>query len=96
VLYAQLGQDCVPAATNVGVFWPRHGFYRKPGLAVVEFLPPIAPGLPTPEFMAELEQRIETASNALMAEAGFQLPASWNAKDSQNGRGTAAKVRSSR
>ena len=42
-----------PAATNVGVFWPRHGFYRKPGLAVVEFLPAIAPGLSNPDFMAD-------------------------------------------
>ena len=74
VLYAQLGQDCVPAATNVGVFWPRHGFYRKPGLAVVEFLPRIAPGLSNAEFMATLEDRIETASNRLMAEAGFTPP----------------------
>ena len=30
---------------------------RKPGLAVVEFLPPIAPGLPIPQFMATLEER---------------------------------------
>jgi 1-acyl-sn-glycerol-3-phosphate acyltransferase len=71
VLYTQLGQDCVPAATNVGVFWPRRGLMRKPGLAVVEFLPRIPPGLPGPQFMAELEGRIETATNALMAEAGF-------------------------
>jgi 1-acyl-sn-glycerol-3-phosphate acyltransferase len=71
VLYAQLGQDCVPAATNVGAFWPRHSFYRKPGLAVVEFLPRIAPGLTNAEFMAELESRIETATDRLLAEAGF-------------------------
>ena len=25
VLYNETGQACVPAATNVGVFWPRHG-----------------------------------------------------------------------
>ncbi len=71
VLYSQLGQDCVPAATNVGVFWPRHGITRKPGLAVVEFLPRIAPGLTNAEFMAELEARIEGATNRLLAEAGF-------------------------
>lgn len=71
-LYAQLGQTCVPVATNVGVFWPRHGILRKPGLAVVEFLPPIAPGLATQAFLTELEQRVEAASNALMAEAGFR------------------------
>ncbi|MCT4683913.1 MAG: 1-acyl-sn-glycerol-3-phosphate acyltransferase [Roseicyclus sp.] len=70
-LYEQLGQPCVPVATNVGVFWPRHGLLRKPGLAVVEFLPPIPPGLPRDAFMARLETEVETASDALMAEAGF-------------------------
>lgn len=71
VLYEQTGQPCVPAATNVGVFWPRTGILRKPGLAVVEFLPVIKPGKPTDAFMAELETAVETASNRLMAEAGF-------------------------
>ena len=71
VLYEQLASECVPAATNVGVFWPRHGIYRKPGLAVIEFLPPIPPGLPVGEFMKKLEDQIETASDILMAEAGF-------------------------
>ncbi|KAJ56092.1 glycerol acyltransferase [Actibacterium mucosum KCTC 23349] len=70
VLYGELSQDCVPAATNVGVFWPRTGIYRKPGLAVVEFLPPIKPGLSTEAFMETLETTIEAASDALMAEAG--------------------------
>ena len=71
LLYQQVGQTCIPAATNVGVFWPRHGIYRKPGLAVVEFLPPIPPGKPVGDFMAELERVVETASDRLMAEAGF-------------------------
>lgn len=44
VLYEGLGQPCVPAATNVGLFWPRKGIMRKPGLAVVEFLDVIEPG----------------------------------------------------
>ncbi|MBI1220557.1 MAG: 1-acyl-sn-glycerol-3-phosphate acyltransferase [Rhodobacteraceae bacterium] len=71
ILYQQLGQPCIPAATNVGVFWPRTGIYRKPGLAVVEFLPEIAPGLTVEPFMAELERVIESASDRLMAEAGY-------------------------
>ncbi|MCV2871766.1 1-acyl-sn-glycerol-3-phosphate acyltransferase [Defluviimonas sp. WL0050] len=71
VLYSQLGQDCVPAATNVGVFWPRHGLLRKPGLAVVEFLPRIPAGLTVEEFMDRIEPEVEGASNRLMAEAGF-------------------------
>ena len=71
LLYSQLGQDCIPVATNVGVFWPRKGLAYKPGVAVIEFLPAIKPGLSNAAFMAELESRIETASNRLMAEAGF-------------------------
>jgi 1-acyl-sn-glycerol-3-phosphate acyltransferase len=71
LLYQQLAQPCVPAATNVGVFWPRHGILRKPGLAVVEFLPVIAPGLGVAEFTATLERVVETNSDRLMAEAGF-------------------------
>jgi 1-acyl-sn-glycerol-3-phosphate acyltransferase len=38
----------VPVGTNVGLFWPKRGILRKPGLAVVEFLPRIEPGLPMP------------------------------------------------
>jgi 1-acyl-sn-glycerol-3-phosphate acyltransferase len=72
LLYDQLAQPCVPVAANVGLFWPKRGILRKPGLAVVEFLAPIAPGLKVPEFMATLETQVETNSNRLMAEAGFR------------------------
>jgi 1-acyl-sn-glycerol-3-phosphate acyltransferase len=72
LLYEQLEQPCYPVATNVGLLWPKRGILRKPGLAVVEFLPPIAPGLKVPEFMARLEAEVETHSNRLMAEAGFR------------------------
>lgn len=71
VLYEQLGQTCVPVATNVGVLWPRTGIMRKPGVAVVEFLDPIPAGLDRKEFMATLEDRVEAKSNELMREAGF-------------------------
>lgn len=72
LLYEQLAQPCHPVAANVGLFWPKRGILRKPGLAVVEFLPPIAPGLPVAEFMTRLETDVETQSNRLMAEAGFK------------------------
>jgi|TARA_B110000211_G_scaffold226312_1_gene279726 1-acyl-sn-glycerol-3-phosphate acyltransferase len=71
VLYKQLQQPCVPVATNAGVFWPRTGVLRKPGLAVVEFLPAIPVGQDKDTFMAGLEDVVETHSNALMREAGF-------------------------
>jgi len=70
LLYEQLGQPCVPAGTNVGLFWPKRGILRKPGLAVVEFLPAIPPGLPVAEFMAQIETVIEASSDRLTAEAG--------------------------
>lgn len=72
LLYEQLAQPCFPVATNVGVFWPKRGILRKPGLAVVEFLPVIAPGLPVAAFMAQLETQVETRSDSLMAEAGVR------------------------
>ena len=71
LLYNQLGQPCHPVAANVGLFWPKHGILRKPGLAVVEFLDPIAPGLKVHDFMARLEEEVESHSDRLMAEAGF-------------------------
>jgi 1-acyl-sn-glycerol-3-phosphate acyltransferase len=72
LLYEQLAQPCYPVATNVGVFWPKRGILRKPGLAVVEFLDPIPPGLKVQDFMARLETDVETHSDRLMREAGFQ------------------------
>lgn len=74
VLYERLGKTCVPAATNVGVFWPRHGIYRKPGTAILEYLDPIPSGLSPRDFMTRLETEVEQASDALMIEAGFVLP----------------------
>jgi len=71
VLYQEMGAPVVPVACNVGVFWPRRRLYRAPGLAVIEFLPAIQPGLPLRDFLSEVEQAVETRSDALMAEAGF-------------------------
>lgn len=71
ILYEGLGFPCVPVATNAGVFWPRTGVMRKPGLAIVDFLEPIKPGVARDEFLARLEEVIETRSNELMREVGF-------------------------
>lgn len=65
-LYRDLGLPCHLIATNSGQCWPAHGFLRKPGRVVFEFLEPIPAGLKRAEFMAELERRIETASRALL------------------------------
>jgi 1-acyl-sn-glycerol-3-phosphate acyltransferase len=65
-LYSQLGVECVPVALNSGLFWT--GFVKRPGNIVLEFLEPIPPGLRSREFMQVLEERIETATRALVAE----------------------------
>ena len=65
-LYRDLGLSCIPMATNSGVHWPAHGFLRRPGLIVYEFLAPIPAGLPRAEFMRTLEGRLEGASRALL------------------------------
>lgn len=68
-LYRAYRLPCVPAALNTGHFWPRRDVLRRPGVAVVEFLPPLPPDLPLDAFLAELEASIEPASDRLSAEA---------------------------
>jgi 1-acyl-sn-glycerol-3-phosphate acyltransferase len=65
-LYSQLGVPCVPAALNSGLFWT--GFIKRPGNIVLEFLEPIPPGLRSRDFMKVLQERVETATAALIAE----------------------------
>jgi 1-acyl-sn-glycerol-3-phosphate acyltransferase len=67
-LYEGLGITCVPVALNSGVFWPRRSLMRYPGTIVVEFLDPLPPGMDRRQFRAELERRIESASDRLIAE----------------------------
>lgn len=65
-LYRELDVPVHPVATNSGVHWPAHGFIRRPGVIVFEYLEPIPPGLKRAEFMRILEDRIETASAKLL------------------------------
>jgi 1-acyl-sn-glycerol-3-phosphate acyltransferase len=67
-LYADSGVPCVPVALNSGLIWPRRSFLRYPGTLIIEFLDPLPTGLKRREFMALLSERIETATNRLVAE----------------------------
>jgi 1-acyl-sn-glycerol-3-phosphate acyltransferase len=67
-IYRDLDLTCVPVATNSGVHLDVHGLPKSPGVIVLEILEPIPPGLKRADFMRLLEERIETASNALLAE----------------------------
>ncbi|MGB3455922.1 MAG: 1-acyl-sn-glycerol-3-phosphate acyltransferase [Litorimonas sp.] len=65
-LQQDFGCPVVPVATNLGQRWNQTDWIKHPGEAVVEFLPPIPPGLGKDAFMAELETRIETRSRELL------------------------------
>ena len=68
-VYTECGATCLPVALNSGLFWPRRSFVRRPGTIVVEYLEPIAPGLDRQQFLTLLQDRIETRTNALVADA---------------------------
>lgn len=74
MVYAGVGLPCVPVALNTGLFWGRGSFAKRPGVATLWFLDPIAPGMDRKSFMVELQTRIETASAELAAEARAQYP----------------------
>ncbi len=73
-LYTQLNVPVVPVALNSGLFWPRRKFLRRPGTIVLEFLPTIAPGLKRAELITALEERLEPATDALIAEGQKAAP----------------------
>jgi 1-acyl-sn-glycerol-3-phosphate acyltransferase len=60
-LYAQLDLPVVPVALNSGRHWRRRAFLKRRGTIVLEYLPPIPPGLDRETFTATLETRIENA-----------------------------------
>jgi 1-acyl-sn-glycerol-3-phosphate acyltransferase len=72
-LYAAYGAPVVPVATNLGLHWTKDEWRLNPGTAVIAFLEPIAPGMEKEAFMRLLQERIETASLALLPE-GFAVP----------------------
>ena len=67
--YKGLDLPIIPVATNSGLCWHARGIRRTPGTVVYEVLAPIEPGLPQPQMLDTLIERIETASNHLLEEA---------------------------
>ena len=74
-IYAGNEVPCLPVALNTGLFWRRRGFLRRPGVAVIEYLPPIPPGLGRRAFADRLQKTIEPACDRLNAEAVARDPA---------------------
>ncbi len=83
-LYEAISAPVVPVAINAGVFWPRRRFLKYPGTIVMEFLPPIAPGLSKEAFLPLLQARIEEATNRLVAAGKAELAASGHADALRN------------
>uniref|UniRef100_B0SXD9 Phospholipid/glycerol acyltransferase n=1 Tax=Caulobacter sp. (strain K31) TaxID=366602 RepID=B0SXD9_CAUSK len=76
----------VPVATNLGCFWKQQEKAKTPGTATIEFLPPIPPGLSKAEFMAMMEDVIETRTDQLIARArgepvGPSVLVEWNGRE---------------
>ena len=65
-LYKDLALPVTPIALNTGLVWKPSGIERRPGHVTIKILPPIPAGLPREEFMARLEQVIESESQALL------------------------------
>lgn len=68
-LYKDLACPVLPVAHNAGLYWPRASWLVYPGTVVVEFLPPIEPGLTMDTFHSTLVETIEAASDRLIEEA---------------------------
>lgn len=65
-IYRDLQTPCVPVATNTGLHISTSGVAKSSGTVVYEVLEPIPAGLKRADFMRILQERIETASNALL------------------------------
>lgn len=68
-MYRDFDMPVVPLASNLGLFWPQEEYRKHPGTATLEFLDPIPTGLGKEEFLARLEEAVESKTAELIAEA---------------------------
>ena len=73
-LYQNLKLPVVPVALNTGLFWEKRSFLRHPGKVIIEFMPPIEPGLEKKEFMSLLQTKIEDKCHEINAETFKEFP----------------------
>ena len=81
-IYAELGVPVVPVIHNSGMYWPPRSFRKYPGTIILEFLPPIEPGLGRQEFVRRLESTMEEAMAKLLFECGAKPLESGDQQDS--------------
>ena len=68
-IYRAAGRPVTPVAINSGLVWASGLAPTRTGHITIEFLPKIAAGLDRAQFMATLQDRIESATTRLLAEA---------------------------
>jgi 1-acyl-sn-glycerol-3-phosphate acyltransferase len=73
-IYDATDTPVFPVALNSGLFWGRRSFLKQPGTVTLEILEPMPKGMDRKPFTAELERRIEEASERLAAEARERFP----------------------
>ena len=68
-IYEAVNAPVVPIAQSLGAIWPKREWGKKPGhTGAIKYLEPIQPGLGRDEFMAKIEEMIETETMALIRE----------------------------
>mgnify|MGYP002016511713 FL=1 len=68
-IYSRCDVPVVPVALNTGSFWARRTLRKNPGRVIIEFLPPIEPGMERKAFQELLENTIEEATEKLELES---------------------------
>jgi 1-acyl-sn-glycerol-3-phosphate acyltransferase len=72
-IYSGLKVPCLLIALNSGMYWPRRSMKLRQGTIVVDILPAIEPGVERQTFFALMQEKIEEASDRLLAEARHDL-----------------------
>lgn len=67
-LYMKLDVPTVAFGLNSGLYWPRRQYIRYPGTIIIQFADPIAKGLDRRAFTKQIQSKIETVTNELVAE----------------------------
>ena len=73
-IYGENNAPCLPVAHAAGLLWGRRLFLRRPGTIIVDFLPPIEPGLDKQVFFARLQSELEAATNRIVDETLARHP----------------------
>lgn len=72
LFYGKNNCSIIPIIHNSGKFWARRSFKKNPGTITVKIMEPIAPGLPSDEFMNRLNNIFQTEIAKLNEQDGVR------------------------